>query len=229
MKHLLLCLMLLVRPAMAESVVYIPGLGDGPGSFRALARAVGGPAFNEAFPAHVPGQEDGRLTPKELAQDLRARLRGAGHAPPYLLVAHSLGGGTALAFAADYPSEVKALILIDPRLPGFAKACRNAGLKACEIPGVLRALMPPRDRAMIAGNDDLRLDRAPLGAVPVTVFGATRPGPGLSAAWQRLWLDHLGRFAAQLPAGQMIAVPGAGHYIHKQYPELIAQAIRAQR
>jgi pimeloyl-ACP methyl ester carboxylesterase len=53
-------------------------------------------------------------TPGEVTDELRALLREAGIAPPWLLVGHSLGGGYALHYARRFAGEVAALLLLDP-------------------------------------------------------------------------------------------------------------------
>ena len=55
----------------------------------------------------------GRREPGEMASDLRQVLAGAGIEPPYLLVAHSLGGVIARQYAALYPEDVAGLVLVE--------------------------------------------------------------------------------------------------------------------
>jgi len=56
-------------------------------------------------------------TPTILSRELRDILRAAGILGPYVVVAHSFGGLVARQFAADYPSEVLGLLLVDPMRP----------------------------------------------------------------------------------------------------------------
>jgi pimeloyl-ACP methyl ester carboxylesterase len=53
-------------------------------------------------------------SPDEVTDELRSVLQAAGVESPYLLVGHSLGGGYAQHFARRFPSEVAALLLLDP-------------------------------------------------------------------------------------------------------------------
>jgi pimeloyl-ACP methyl ester carboxylesterase len=53
-------------------------------------------------------------TAKEIATDLHSLLHAAGERPPYIVVAHSLGGFYARVFNGLYRSEVAGLVLIDP-------------------------------------------------------------------------------------------------------------------
>lgn len=53
-------------------------------------------------------------SPAEVTDELRELLRVADIPPPHLLVGHSLGGAYARHYAQRFPSEVSALLLIDP-------------------------------------------------------------------------------------------------------------------
>lgn len=52
-------------------------------------------------------------TCKQYVEDLRSLLAALELQPPYVLVGHSFGGMVMRLFAAEYPNEVKALILVD--------------------------------------------------------------------------------------------------------------------
>jgi pimeloyl-ACP methyl ester carboxylesterase len=53
-------------------------------------------------------------TAKDIAMDLHALLHAAGERPPYVLVAHSLGGFYARVFNGLYKNDVAGLVLVDP-------------------------------------------------------------------------------------------------------------------
>ena len=57
-------------------------------------------------------------TANAVVSDLHALLGGAGIAPPYILVAHSLAGLFEPLFADRYPAEVVGMVLVDPSTPG---------------------------------------------------------------------------------------------------------------
>ncbi|MFE4710629.1 alpha/beta fold hydrolase [Paenibacillus sp. NPDC056722] len=52
-------------------------------------------------------------TCKQYVEDLRSLLSALELQPPYVLVGHSFGGMVMRLFAAEYPDEVKGLILVD--------------------------------------------------------------------------------------------------------------------
>lgn len=53
-------------------------------------------------------------TPRNIAVELHALLKGAGIKPPYILVGHSFGGLVMRRFALLYPDEVTSIVLVDP-------------------------------------------------------------------------------------------------------------------
>lgn len=58
------------------------------------------------------GPWDGQIA----VDQIRALLRAAGENPPYVLVGHSAGANYARLFAITYPSDVQALLVVEPPL-----------------------------------------------------------------------------------------------------------------
>ena len=74
--------------------------------YRACAYDRAGMGFSD--PGPLPRDAEHRVA------DLRALLKAARLAPPYILVGHSLGGLDARLYAFKYPKEVAGLVLVDP-------------------------------------------------------------------------------------------------------------------
>src|SRR5512137_2959649 len=71
------------------------------------------------------GQSEPGPEPRDartIARDLHAALQRAAVKPPYVLVGQSLGGLYAQVFAAEYPQETAALVLVDPT-PAITDLC----------------------------------------------------------------------------------------------------------
>jgi pimeloyl-ACP methyl ester carboxylesterase len=83
------------------------------GEVAGITRAV---AYDRAGYGWSQGMGGARLA-SELAGELRAVLAAAGIAPPYVLCGHSFGGLIVRFFAARFPGEVGALVLVDPVNP----------------------------------------------------------------------------------------------------------------
>lgn len=63
------------------------------------------------------GWSEGEQLPRsapEVVDEVRALLAAIGVAPPYVLLGHSLGGAFARHFAQRFPTEVAALLFLDP-------------------------------------------------------------------------------------------------------------------
>jgi pimeloyl-ACP methyl ester carboxylesterase len=126
--------------------------GDFPETFRRMMPDA------RVFTPDLPG--NGRLNRETspyrveaMAEDARARLREQGIAPPYHLLAMSLGAMVAVAWADRYPHEIGAAVLINTSLRPFSPFHRR--LKPGNYPRLLRLAMPgtsdaTRERAIMA-------------------------------------------------------------------------------
>jgi pimeloyl-ACP methyl ester carboxylesterase len=63
------------------------------------------------------------------ADEMGALLEKAGEEPPYLLVAHSLGGHTVRIYTDEHPEDVVGLVLVDARPPTVAFPSRPMGAR----------------------------------------------------------------------------------------------------
>ncbi|WP_185965189.1 alpha/beta fold hydrolase [Glacieibacterium frigidum] len=108
-----------------------------------------------------PMPRDGRA----VVADLRALLRVAKLAPPYILVGHSAGGMTMRLFADPRFSNVAGLVLLDPSVEGqfagqeAAVAARVAADERCAVLAEKRQLPSADPR-------DARCTKAPAGVSP---------------------------------------------------------------
>lgn len=89
-------------------------------------------AFRDALPAadlvvalDLPGngsrwRERAPSTVRQIVQEARGRMAALGHAPPYVLVALSLGGMVATEWAARHAGEVRGCVLINSSMRGLS-------------------------------------------------------------------------------------------------------------
>jgi pimeloyl-ACP methyl ester carboxylesterase len=97
---------------------------------------------------------------EDMMEDCRSGLRAAGAAPPYRLLALSLGGMIATAWAARYPSELAALVLVNTSMRPFSPFYRR--LRPASYAALLRSVMAAdrRDRESailgLVSNDPAR-------------------------------------------------------------------------
>ena len=122
---------------------------------RLLARALPGCAV---LCPDLPGNgvRNGEPSPtriEAMVEACRATLKLGGHAPPYRLLALSLGGMVAASWAAAHPQEVAALVLINTSMRPFSPFYQR--LRPASYARLLRAAAwsgnPPRREALILG------------------------------------------------------------------------------
>jgi pimeloyl-ACP methyl ester carboxylesterase len=86
----------------------------------------------------------------ELMEAVRTDLRARGHAPPYHLLALSLGGMVAVAWASRYPEECRALVLINTSLRPYSPFYQRLRPRAWPtLPSLLFASGMARERAIL--------------------------------------------------------------------------------
>jgi pimeloyl-ACP methyl ester carboxylesterase len=83
---------------------------------------------------------DTARTPANIVRELHALLQHIGAQPPYILVGHSFGGLLVQHFAAEHPSEVAGLVLIDPLQIPMTKAQRDSIAQGLRLAAIGRPL-----------------------------------------------------------------------------------------
>lgn len=230
-----------VSRAAGPTVIFEAGLGNGasiwdgvalpPGLGRfAWTRAGYGPGADLAIGTTWPGDADGRSGAEVTAQ-LEAALAAEGIGAPYILVGHSIGGLYVLDFARQHPGQVKGIVLVDPRLPGFTARCKALHFASCEVPALLHLPLSEAERAELDGIPQTEAalgDLAALRDIPMTILVAQKAGLGEDPGWRAAWTQHARDFAASFPKARVIEVP-SGHYIQSTAPEVITTALAALR
>ena len=179
-----------------------------------------------------------------VAADLHAALKASGLPGPWVLVGHSLGGLNMRHFARAYPTDVAALVLVDPTglsAPGafapLAARSRNCveALKADAFPPDRPDLARCKgeDRAAALARWEARLSE--IEAVGgSTSAGLADQGPGsvtvplivLRPGREGVTADGFVEPLLLLSAkGKVRLVPGSGHMIMLDQPEAIVQEI----
>jgi pimeloyl-ACP methyl ester carboxylesterase len=152
-----------------------------------------------------------------VAEELLACLHVIDVPPPYLLVGHSLGGLYMQAFARRYPHETAAVVLVDSASP-------------LEPPGVFGSTVPPEPGSIAAAEEAgfapsaaAMLAGPPFPPVPLIVLVAT--DHGVTPEREALWLEVQAQTAALSPKGRLKIVQGSGHFIQKDRPQVVIEAV----
>lgn len=182
-----------------------------------------------------PGYGDSTATPPTprnpcgIATELHDLLHASGIQPPYLLVGHSMGGLYQYAFSRLYPDEVAGLVLVDAVHPMHTRRMQvevplMANMLESMSRRVFRGMMQAEYLQQTDCVDALLPKRRP--DVPVRVLTRTVYTPeetisGFEAMVHGLepnWLPLIGGKGIQ-------PVEGAGHYIQRDQPEVVARAV----
>jgi pimeloyl-ACP methyl ester carboxylesterase len=104
----------------SPTVVLENGLGESSPQWTRIADATAATTRVCAYDRAGQGWSDDASGPQDgvtIAKDLHTLLHVAGEHGPYVLVGHSTGGVYAMTFAAQYPQQVAALVLVDSASP----------------------------------------------------------------------------------------------------------------
>ncbi len=219
------------------TVVFQSGLGDGRSTWAGLVQDLAkqpGPRTVALFAYDRPGygassSVDGPRDPCRIAAEMRQVLQASGAKPPYVLVGHSLGGLYQYVYARLYPEDVAGMVLLDPTHPRHLEALRNVPSAEAILRVVRATLFSRTERAELDDQasclDRLDHDR-PLG-IPVQILVSTRFSAIESRDFQAQVLWPLREDWLRLTGAQGLVRVDAGHYIHRDAPQAVMQAIRA--
>lgn len=229
------------------TVIFEAGLG---GDFRTWGDVLGGlkstdrgcsydrAGIGASEPAPGPWTTDDQVT------DLHALLQAAAVPPPYLLVAHSLGGWNAMVFAERYPAEVVGVVLVDVRPP--ALSARLLDELPPDTAGESEAIHQNRAELTTFEEDptlnpehlDLRtsadqaLATSGFGDRPLAVLSAADTAPlwegldaNLATRLDNVWWELQEGLAELSTAGRHERVEGVDHDIPGGRPDAIIEAI----
>ncbi len=104
----------------SPTVVLQSGLGENSPMWSRITTAVSRSSRVCAYDRAGQGWSDTAEHPQdglEVAADLHTLLGRAGESGPYVLVGHSTGGAYTMSYAAQYPSDVAGMVLLDSASP----------------------------------------------------------------------------------------------------------------
>ncbi|MEW8029970.1 MAG: alpha/beta fold hydrolase [Candidatus Thiodiazotropha sp.] len=209
------------------TIVLESGLGDGMASWDGILDELSqiSRVFAYSRPGYLPSSASNRpRNPEQIVDELRRLLKQTGHAPPYLLVGHSLGGLYVLNFVERYPDEVVGVVLVDGRHPMMTQTCLKRKLSGCTMPGLMQSLLP---RHALEEYKAAQTSRMPvtMGDKPLAVISRA-PGHGIdSAGWRTLWSEMQVDLAELSSRSRHLIARHGGHYVHKDEPARVMEGI----
>ena len=154
---------------------------------------------------------------------------------PVILVAHSYGGSIARDFAAAYPTQIKALLMLDPSSEHDVDIIRAINLDQGN-----REIAQIKLDDMANGMSNQYLDfwsKRPLPDypqikdMPVTVIASvkTHKKPAnlfFTDPARRMWGEMWQHWASTFPQGRAVLTKKSGHYVQFDEPELVLSELK---
>lgn len=185
------------------------------------------------------------------ARELRALLKQASVAGPYVVVGHSLGGLNAQVFSAKYPEDVAGIVLLDPPplsflrrkaypdLVGLAdqataqwQAIADAGAQATDAQERARSaffrMIASEHREMFGKSARSAAGISSFGDTPLLVMAAGKPNPAfgdLAEAYQAYWIEQSRSLAQKSATGKFVLAEGGTHHLYRDVPDLVVESI----
>jgi L-ascorbate metabolism protein UlaG (beta-lactamase superfamily)/pimeloyl-ACP methyl ester carboxylesterase len=112
--------------------------------------------------------------------DLHAALSAAGEKPPYVLVAHSIGGLYARAYQLEHPKEVAGIVFVDSahedqwKIPVDGKRVPLWSVTADQLRAIVPNMRPPDDAPLPPPSVDEPFDKLPPDLLKTRVTFETR-------------------------------------------------------
>jgi pimeloyl-ACP methyl ester carboxylesterase len=161
--------------------------------------------------------------------ELREELQRRNLRPPYVLVGHSLGGLYMQYFARNYPGEVAGLVLIDSTHwhQGLkVNATANTPYQArtavtLYMPLVMRRELSDSTEAGLEVNGSPNAE-----AIPTIVLSSTHAGADETVDHRAEAITLQNNIAADFPGARHVFVENSGHYIQRDKPAVVVDAIR---
>ena len=153
---------------------------------------------------------------------------------PIILVAHSYGGSVARDFAAAYPSQIKALLMLDPSSEHDVDIIR-----AIDLDKGNQEIAQIKLEDMTNGMSNQYLDfwsKRPLPDypqikdMPVTVIASVRKTKHPANLFftdqgRKMWGELWQSWASTFPQGKAVLTEKSGHYIQADEPELVVSEL----
>lgn len=236
------------------AVVIETGLGDQMDRLTRLQQLIAKHTTVFAYNRAGYGQSEPGPLPRDCsreANELKALLEKAQVPGPYVLVGHSLGALNVQLLAARHPDLAVGMVLLDPPPLSFIlgqdyqqlramadqmtaqwQATADSGA-ASDDPQERRQaaflqMIASEHRQMFGESARQVAAISSFGDMPIVIVAAGLPNPAfgeIAEEYQRYWIEQSRSLADKSAASRFILAEGAGHHLHADAPDLVAESI----
>jgi pimeloyl-ACP methyl ester carboxylesterase len=169
----------------------------------------------------------------EVVNDLHVWLQASSEQGPFVLVSHSNSGFYVRSFESRYTRQVAGLVFLDS-----AHEEQALRLHQLDPEGPVPDDLMARVGWYVKPGQRLNWHTG----VPLIVIGRGTPSERVArdgsnsqtnrmtedqfAAWDRIWTEFQKDLAKRSPRGEYRLAPKSGHWIQREEPELVIQAVR---
>jgi pimeloyl-ACP methyl ester carboxylesterase len=214
------------------TVIFESGLGDDNGVWTLVQPEISKKTRTFSYDrTGLRNSDTGNLPRTSLDQvhELHSVLNKAKVKPPYIIVAHSIGGYNARLFAGTYPKEVSGIIFVDCSHENqFEDRVKRSSSKEIEIvKSQLIGAEQTFDELLISANQVKEIrERDALRNIPIVILTAGHKGDKSSIITEETWLNYQNDLASLSDYSKHIITPDSSHYIQKDEPQVVINAIK---
>jgi pimeloyl-ACP methyl ester carboxylesterase len=171
----------------------------------------------------------GSYTSQEIVKDLHNLIVNAHIAPPFVVVGHSFGGMNVRLYASQFPDEVVGMVLVDSVHED--EMDRWMAMMPAEIKKQLPASDEGFRKRLAVSESEIRRAnwRSDIPLIILT-HGKVSPDdygiPSMAAKGEQLRLEMQNALARLSSRSKHIIAEKSGHYIQRDQPELVIDAVR---
>jgi pimeloyl-ACP methyl ester carboxylesterase len=225
------------EPRRSPTVILIPAGGSTAKDWAMVQPAVSGFSRVCSYDHANHGESDkapvALPSVDEVVDDLHGWLKASGEKAPFILVSHSISGLYARRFVTRFPGEVAGLVFVDSSHEEQAWRLHELDPQGPGLDDVTARLgyyVKPSERLQWRTN------------LPLIVLGRGMPSPRKArdgsdsstnrmteeqfAAWDRIWRGFQENLAKRSTHGEFRLAEKSGHFIQRDQPELVIEAIR---
>lgn len=217
------------RDKKEPAVVFESGYGDDHTVWSFIQLQIAKETLTVSYDRVGLGQSDNFTGNKEKdakthAEQLHKLLKKANIAPPYVIVAHSLGGINARVFAEKFGKDLAGIVFVDSShelqeeqiiIPYLPEELHDLYFGQFTSEGNYETVLKSLKQAEKSRKKDA------LRRIPIYVLTATEHGiPEGEPIWLRLQVD-----IASLSRNSTHQIVQGGHYIHTEQPQVVINAI----